>query len=134
MELPGPIRPMPEKKTARPAAPAAQPPPHLGAGVWRRSLVESAGAAPPTLLDRHGDHAPVTGAAASHGRCRPQSTGLLWPAGATGAIAGRAEVAAFCRRASGACRHHRISGMVLCTARRPKLHGLALDLGPRLVA
>ena len=124
---------MPEKKTARPADPAPVPSPPGRSGL----AMKSGGVgwrSPTNTMDRHGDHAPVTGADASHGRCRPQSTGLLWPAGATGAIASRADVAALCRRASGECRHHRISGMVLCTARRPRLHGLALDLGQRLVA
>jgi len=49
---PAPIRPMPEKKTARPAHPAGQHPADVGAGVWRRSLVESARPAQSALLDR----------------------------------------------------------------------------------
>ena len=52
----------PKKKTARPADPAGHGPADVGAGLWRRSLVESAGPAQPTWLDRRRGHAQVAGA------------------------------------------------------------------------
>src|SRR5438874_13222039 len=47
----------------------------------------------------------------------------LWPAAAP-----------VCDRASGACRHERLAGLVLGPARRPRLHRTAVALGERLVA
>jgi hypothetical protein len=40
------------KKTARPVDPAGHGPADVGAGLWGRSLVEPAGSAQPTCLDR----------------------------------------------------------------------------------
>src|SRR5918995_4519684 len=123
-----------EKKTARPPDPAGDDPAHLDAWLWRRSLVESARPAQPTWLDGRRDHAEVAGADSCPGRPRSQGPGLLWPAGTARATAGRPDVAPLCHGPPGECRHHRVSGMVLCTARGPRLHGPALDLGQRLLA
>jgi transposase len=57
-----------QKKTARPPDPAGPGPPHVGAGLWRRSLVESAGPARPPLLDGQRGHAQVTGVDPTDGR------------------------------------------------------------------
>src|SRR5262249_19670287 len=91
--LPAPIRPIPDKKTTRPADPAGDGPADVGAGLWRRSLVESAGPARPTLLDGRRCEAQVTGVDPAYGRSRSQGAGLLWTAGTAGAAPGGPDVA-----------------------------------------
>jgi hypothetical protein len=112
---------MSEKKTARPADPAGQDSADVGAGLWRRSLVESAGPARSTLLDGRGGHAQDPGADPTDGGPRSQGPGLLWPAGAAGAAASGPDVAALCRGASRECRHDRFPGVVLRTSRGARL-------------
>src|SRR5215475_10622075 len=60
-----------KKKTARPADPAGQHPADVGPRVWRRSLVEPAGPAQPTWVDRPGGHPQAPGTHAPPRRCRP---------------------------------------------------------------